>query len=214
MPGFHLIETMLWRPGEGVALLERHRARLARSARALGFRCEPDALEPAIAAAVEGRRAAALRLRLTLERDGRLAASATAFEPQPPETLWRLLVAERRVDAGDPLTRHKTSRRRLYDGERSRLLPGSGCDEVIFLSGEGAVADGGITSVFVADPAAPSRLLTPPLSDGCLDGVLRASLLEAGRAREASLSLDELATAPALFVGNALRGLIRARLLR
>jgi para-aminobenzoate synthetase / 4-amino-4-deoxychorismate lyase len=44
-----------------------------------------------------------------------------------------------------------------------------------------------------------------------LPGVLRRSLIEAGRADEADLTLDDLAGG--FVVGNALRGLVPARLL-
>lgn len=209
--GFRLIETLLWRDG-GAPRLAGHEARLARSAAALGFAFEPAALRRALAAAVAGREAETLRLRLTLGRDGDLEATATAFEPLPPGTLWRLLVSGRRLDQDDPLLRHKTSRRALYDGERARLLAGGAAEEVVFLNRAGRLADGAITCLFAADPAAPERLLTPPLAEGCLASVLRAELLAAGRAREAPLTLAEARAAPALFVGNALRGLIPARL--
>ncbi|MEX2629988.1 MAG: aminotransferase class IV [Tistlia sp.] len=219
-PDFRLIETLLWRRGVGIALLARHRARLAGSARDLGFRFDPEAFEASLRAAVAEAApepgaepaAEALRVRLTLARDGALEATAEPQPATPPELAWTLVVSERRLEESDPLLRHKTSRRDLYDGERARLLPGSGAQEVLFLNRAGRVADGGITCLYAADPAAPAVLRTPPLADGCLDSVLRAELLAAGRAREASLTLGDLRAAPALFVGNALRGLIRARL--
>ncbi|HXE37716.1 MAG TPA: aminotransferase class IV, partial [Azonexus sp.] len=53
-------------------------------------------------------------------------------------------------------------------------------------------------------------LLTPPLSSGCLPGVLRAELLGSGRAREAILRPEDLVSG--FWLGNALRGLIRVEL--
>ena len=55
------------------------------------------------------------------------------------------------------------------------------------------------------------KLLTPRTDLGLLPGVLRRSLIEAGRAEEADLTLDDFADG--FLVGNALRGLIPARLL-
>lgn len=210
-PDFRLIETLLWQDGRAPRWA-RHEARLTHSAAALGFACDRAAVRRALAAAVAGREGERLRLRLTLARDGTLEASATAFEALAPGTAWRLAVSERRLDQDDPLLRHKTSRRALYDGERARLLAGGAAEEAIFLNRAGRFADGGITCLYAADPAAPAVLLTPPLADGCLDSVLRAELLATGRAREAPLTPAALRRAPALFVGNALRGLIPARL--
>ena len=82
-------------------------------------------------------------------------------------------------------------------------------DELIYLNGAGHVCEGTITNVF-ADLG--QGLVTPPISDGLLPGVLRASLIAEGHAREAVLTPGDLAGARALYVGNALRGLIPARL--
>ena len=54
--------------------------------------------------------------------------------------------------------------------------------------------------------------LTPPLSAGILPGVLRAELLARGVARVARLYVDDLARAEAVFMGNALRGLMPVRI--
>lgn len=213
MPGFELIETLLWQAGTGAPRLALHRARLERSAATLGFACDWAAVERKMRAAAEASGAERLRLRLTLARDGAVSATAVPCAPEPPDAVWRLRISECRLDQSDPLLRHKTSRRALYDGERERLLAGLGAEEVLFLNRAGRVADGGITCPYVADPQRPGLLRVPPLADGCLDSVLRAELLAAGRAVEAPLGLGALRTAPALFVGNAVRGLIPARLL-
>ena len=53
-------------------------------------------------------------------------------------------------------------------------------------------------------------LLTPPLSLGLLPGVLRRSLIEEGRAKEAELRAGDLQDG--LMIGNSLRGLVHAKL--
>jgi 4-amino-4-deoxychorismate lyase len=55
-------------------------------------------------------------------------------------------------------------------------------------------------------------LLTPPLTSGLLPGVLRAELIRERKARGEVLKLDDLRHRK-LFVGNSLRGLIRAELI-
>ncbi|HSJ78955.1 MAG TPA: aminotransferase class IV, partial [Erythrobacter sp.] len=54
-------------------------------------------------------------------------------------------------------------------------------------------------------------LLTPPLHLGLLPGVLREDLIATGKAREANLTLDDLQHG--FWLGNALRGLMRAELI-
>ena len=57
-------------------------------------------------------------------------------------------------------------------------------------------------------------LLTPPLSCGLLPGVMRRHLLETGRAVEQILLREDLLEASAIFVSNALRGLVPVTLRR
>ena len=57
-------------------------------------------------------------------------------------------------------------------------------------------------------PPPPARLLTPPAALGLLPGVLREQLIAEGRAREGELTLDDLTGG--FWIGNALRGLMRA----
>ena len=55
------------------------------------------------------------------------------------------------------------------------------------------------------------QLLTPALSSGLLAGTLRADLLASGRAREAVLTLNDLDAADVVYLGNSVRGLVRAQ---
>jgi para-aminobenzoate synthetase / 4-amino-4-deoxychorismate lyase len=78
----------------------------------------------------------------------------------------------------------------------------------VLVDPRGRVTEGSFTSVFVERDGV---LLTPPLALGLLPGVLRRSLIEAGRAREAELTLDDLE--PGFLIGNAVRGLVPACLI-
>jgi para-aminobenzoate synthetase/4-amino-4-deoxychorismate lyase len=108
--------------------------------------------------------------------------------------------------SADALARHKTNWRDLYDSEFARLTKSLGCDEVIFLNERGEVVEGSRTNIFVTRDG---MLLTPPLSAGALDGVLRRVLIDEGRCVEATLLLGDLANVE-VYLGNSLRGLIRA----
>ena len=79
-----------------------------------------------------------------------------------------------------------------------------------FLNERGEVSEGTITNVFLD---LGGDLLTPPATCGLLPGVLRAELLASRICREAVLAPADLARGR-LFVGNALRGWIPARLAR
>ena len=212
-PSFQLIETLRWSRAEGYALLNQHLARLTASAARFGFPCDAAKVLAALDAAVAREARAAghddLRLRLLLDRDGGLQVAASALAPRDPEAVWRYVLSERRVDPEDPLLYHKTTRRALSAGERARLEAETGCDEVVFLNSRGEVTEGAISTVFVERGG---RLLTPPLACGLLPGTLRQALLDdpAVEIEERVLRAEDLATAEAVYLGNSVRGLIRA----
>ncbi|MBB2839943.1 UNVERIFIED_ORG: 4-amino-4-deoxychorismate lyase [Rhizobium etli] len=208
MTDFSLIETLRWQPGDGFIRLRLHFARLSRSARRLGFPQPVDAaakLEDAVAGA-----AGPLRIRLTFDAQGRIEVTSAAFMPLAPETVWTVRIAETRLDSTDRLLRHKTTRRAVYEVARAEYAPDE-ADEVILLNERGEVCEGTITSVFLDDGTGTLR--TPPISCGLLAGVLRTELICTRKARVGRLTLAEL-DAGTLYIGNSLRGLIRAKLVR
>ena len=111
------------------------------------------------------------------------------------------------VDPADFRLRHKTSDRGFYDAARTE----AGAFEVLFVRPDGLVTEGSFTSIFVED--GDCGLLTPPAALGLLPGVLRHTLLEEGRACEAPIQADALRGRD-LWIGNALRGLLPARMLQ
>jgi para-aminobenzoate synthetase/4-amino-4-deoxychorismate lyase len=111
------------------------------------------------------------------------------------------------VDAGDWRLRHKSTDRWFYEAGLDAARD-AGADEALFVRDDGMITEGCFNTVFVERDGV---LLTPPASLGLLPGVLRRSLIDQGRAREAEVTLDHLVDG--FLVGNALRGLRKARLL-
>ena len=204
---FGLIETLLWTRDEGFFLLAEHLERLRRSSARLGFRCDESRVVEALTGAAEsfpGAAAARLRVRIVLSADGAIESSAAQIEPVAANAVWTVAIAARRFDSGDPLLRHKTTRRELYETELAR----ANADEVLFLNERDEVCEGARANVFLAREGV---LLTPPLSSGLLPGTLRAHLLREGRAREAVLRLADFEGAE-FYMGNSVRGLVRGAL--
>ncbi|PWB91190.1 aminotransferase class IV [Methylocystis sp. MitZ-2018] len=205
---FGLIETLLWTRDEGFRLLPEHLARLAASSAALGFAHDEARVRDALNAAVAGRSNGRLRVRLVLARDGRIETSVTPIEPIPFDTVWRVAVAKRRFSSADPLLRHKTTRRARYEDALTDAAQRSGVDEVLFQNERGELCEAARCNLFAPQG---DILLTPPLSCGLLPGTLRAALLAQGRARESILQLEDISRSE-FFLGNSVRGLVRARL--
>ena len=203
-PGFELIETMRLVSGD-IPLLNLHMDRLETSASALGFVCDRSRVQAAVRDQVSARPVGAYCLRLRLAHDGRLALNCT---PLPAaSSSWRAIVADQLLDRGTYLLRHKTTARSLYDQVLARLP--EAVFDAIFLNAQGEVCEGARSNVFVERNGI---LLTPPLSCGVLPGVMRRHLIESGRAIEQVLTRDDLQDAPALYLANALRGLLRVEL--
>jgi branched-subunit amino acid aminotransferase/4-amino-4-deoxychorismate lyase len=149
-----------------------------------------------------------LRVRLVLSRDGAIETSGAPIEPIPSDAVWRVAVAERRFSSADPLLRHKTTRRALYEDALTEAAQRCGADEVLFQNERGELCEAARCNLFVPQG---EILLTPPLSSGLLPGTLRAALIAQGRARESTLRLEDIAQSE-FFLGNSVRGLVRARL--
>jgi 4-amino-4-deoxychorismate lyase len=205
---FGLIETLLWSEAEGFSLYDEHLARLEHSSSSLGFSFDKGAVADALARAVNSPPAPRLRVRLVLSRDGRIETSVAVIEPVAPDAVWRVAAARRRFSSSDPLLRHKTTRRDLYEAELAEAHARIGADEVLFLNERDELCEGARTNVFVARDGI---LLTPSLACGLLPGVLRAHLLESGRARESVLRVADLADGAEFYMGNSVRGLVRAQ---
>jgi para-aminobenzoate synthetase/4-amino-4-deoxychorismate lyase len=197
-----LIETLRYESAAGFVRLERHLARIAVSAAALGVPFDADLAVETLRACV-GAAPVVLRVRLTLAEDGALAAVAEPFVASSAP--WRFALSRERVSSCDPLLRHKTSRRELYERERARLS--ATCDEVVFVNEQGELTEGSRTNLFLE---LEGELFTPPVASGLLGGCLRAELVEEGHAIEAPLTPADLARATRIFLGNSLRGLVPA----
>ncbi len=204
---FELIETMLFVPGEGIWLRERHMARLQASAAYFGFQFKPDEIAQAVDRKIGETPEQRLRVRLLLAEDGVTTVTATPLPEPKPDPVMRYVISPTRLDPENAFLFHKTTRREIYDSEWQHYADTAGSDEVVYLNKDGALAEGSRTSIFIERDGV---LLTPKLSAGLLPGTLREQLLADGRAQEAELRLDDLKKADRVFLGNSVRGLVRA----
>ncbi|MDB5679885.1 aminodeoxychorismate synthase component I [Sphingomonas bacterium] len=195
-PTIDLIETMAFDPVEGIALLERHLARLKTSANLLGFAFDRHAARNELQAATFRLREPK-RIRLLLARSGAVAIEVASLPAFPTDPIM-VKIAQIPVGRADFRLRHKTTDRAFYDEARD------GAFEVLF-ERDGQLTEGSFTSLFVERDGV---LLTPPLRLGLLPGVLRGELLDGGRAVEAVLTRADLADG--FLLGNAFRGLMPA----
>jgi len=132
----------------------------------------------------------------------------TADLPKYPESV-RLSVREHGRHASSALTGVKTTSWlnnvwALAEAQRE------GFDEVLLLNERGEVSECTAANIYVVRN---DKVVTPPLSSGCLEGVTRGVLMEiaseAGTSvREQSLHLEDLLTADEVFITSTNRNVI------
>lgn len=205
-PDFGLIETLRFEPANGFLRLEQHLQRLQSSAKQLGFVCDIAAIRTKLQA--NGTSDQTLRVRLCLTADGETEIITAPFQPLSADAQWTVTIAKTRLNSADPLLRHKTTRRAIYETARAEFTPMQ-ADEVLLLNEKDELCEGTITSLFV--DMGDGHLLTPPLECGLLNGILRQELLQNGTAKTAILTMQDLQNAKQIFVGNSLRGMIPTR---
>lgn len=195
--GFRLIETFCYRPGQGIMRGALHWQRLQASAEVLGFGFD---LADILQRVKQIESDDVLRCRLTLGRAGDVQLT-TAPMPVSLDKM-RFVIATERLSSTDPLLRHKTTRRDVFDQARA-AMPGD-IDEAVFLNERDEICEGTITNISIL--TADGHHLTPPLRSGCLPGVYRQSQLNNGHWREAVLTLADLRDAVSIDLVNTLRG--------
>jgi para-aminobenzoate synthetase/4-amino-4-deoxychorismate lyase len=200
---FELVETLRLEGGV-YPLLARHLARLASSARHLGFPLDRGAVEAAL-----GREAAAgepRRVRLLLAEDGGVRTESAAL-PSPAAEPMPVALATARVSRHDPALFHKTTRREPYDAAR-RERPDA--FDVLLSNAEGELTEFTIGNLVLE---VDGERVTPRLDGGLLPGVMRAELLARGEVRERTVRVEDLGRARRLWLVNAVRGWVPVRLL-
>jgi para-aminobenzoate synthetase / 4-amino-4-deoxychorismate lyase len=223
---FFLIETMLW--DGGYPLLELHLDRLEDSAAYFDFACDRAAVRAALEdharpfadhqladqqfadpTASSPRSPRRVRL-LMVDDEGHIQIASEALPPSgDPSHVGRVTVSSTRTDPADATLYHKTTHRRLYNRAFEQAVR-DGFDDVLFLNLRGEVTEGAISNVFVVKDC---RWFTPPIQCGLLPGVYRRHLLETRpEIEERVLSLDDLRSADAIYLCNAVRGLRRVTL--
>ena len=185
--------------------LKAHKSRLKKAAQALGYPFNERAFTKSLLPLQNCK--TPQRVRLTLNAEGTFNLAHSDYNEIKS---LKLSISKYPLTPDVQNTSHKISNRQFYDGERERLRALTGADEVVFLNAKNELCEGSFTSLFIEKDG---KLFTPPLNAGLLPGILRAELIETGKAQEKDISLDDLLTAKTLYLGNSLRGLIPAALI-
>jgi para-aminobenzoate synthetase/4-amino-4-deoxychorismate lyase len=195
---FELVETLRLERG-GYPLLEGHLARLASSARQLGFALAPDVVRDALRREALAAAGASRRVRLLLSAGGAVRTEAAPL-PAVSAAPRPVALAAVRVSRRDRTLFHKTTRRGIYDAARAgrpEVL------DVLLANEEDEVTEFTIGNVVLDLDGAR---VTPPRDAGLLAGVQRGALLARGAVVERPVRVADLARARRMWLVNAVRG--------
>ncbi|MEP3476444.1 MAG: aminodeoxychorismate synthase component I [Hyphomicrobiales bacterium] len=220
-PEFSLLETMAYSPKKGVLLLEEHLNRLEKSAAYFLYPYDKEKILSLIdfitqQASAYLSKQSLLRLRLLLHKNGNITITPTEIEAIDEETIWTIALSKEEMQSKNLFLYHKTTNRAFYDDVRTAVQSQAQkdgsvkIDEVIFQNEKGELTEGSFTNIFVK---INGELKTPAVESGLLPGTLRQSLIEQGKATEEILTIKDVLSAEEIYVGNSVRGLIKAKLI-
>lgn len=209
--GNGVFETLAFRDGAFVAL-ERHHVRLIHSCTAMGL--QVPSLEVFRAGLIEVMKANSMteaRLRFTVsageglpatnavEGKATLLAVATPLKPWPPTE--SVVIVPWTRNEHDPLAGIKST---SYGGNVRALAHAKahGAGEAIFANTRGHLCEGTGSNVFLVRDG---RVLTPPLSSGCLGGVTRALVIESSTVIEQDILIEWFEQADEAFLTSSTR---------
>jgi len=204
---FSLIETILWQPGYGFALLGLHLKRLSDSARYFGFIYERKYITKCLEDISRSfDKTKDYRVRLLLDRNGRPSISYSIIRDE--NALKRIAISAVKTNSSDKWLFHKTTNRSIYESEHDKYKR-LGYYDVLFLNEKGQVTEGAISNVFIEKNGI---YYTPPLECGVLNGIYRRFLFKKSGSgiREKIIYPKELLTADNIFLTNAVRGMVKA----
>ena len=209
--GNGVFETLAFREG-GFVALERHHVRLIHSCAALGLPVPPlNDFRAALMEVMLANGMSEARLRFTVSAgegppattptDGlpTMLAVATALKPWSPTE--SVVIVPWTRNESDPLAGIKST---SYGGNVRALAYARqrGAGEAIFANTRGLLCEGTGSNVFLVRDG---RVLTPPLSSGCLAGVTRALVVESSGAIEQDIPIESFVHADEAFLTSSTR---------
>ncbi len=207
-----LFETLRLKDGK-IRHLAAHLARLHAGAACLGFHVPlPDKeIGQAMTALAKAQGQQDGVLRLTLTRGPARRGLLPPAEPHPtllltlapagaePGPARAIIATVTRRNEFSPASRFKTLN--VMDALLARREAAArGADEALLLNSQGRLAEGTIANLFVV---IDGEVLTPPVADGALPGVMRAEVIDRLSASVAPLNPADLAAASEAFLTNA-----------
>jgi para-aminobenzoate synthetase/4-amino-4-deoxychorismate lyase len=201
---FSLLESLLLKKGT-FPYLERHLARLQRSATYFGYPFSLSLVKKALKSHAAEHLEGEHKVRLTLSKQGEIAITSEPVQPIPTPVKVRL--AKQPIDIHNRFYYHKTTHRTMYEQHKKEHPD---VFDVLLWNTEGQLTEFTIGNLVIEIDGIK---YTPPVSCGLLAGVMRETLLNEGIIQERILTKADLARATRIWLINSVRGWLPAQLI-
>lgn len=207
-----LFESMLWYKGQ-IPLTPFHIQRLSKSAAYMGLFFPEINFREVVEELIGENELTTdvLRLRMTLYRNfGKMYtplsdASSYLIECEPLQkplfsTIENLGIYRENLKSESALSNLKSGNSLFYVLAK-QFAAAHFYDEVLLLNTSGNVAEAASSNVFMVKN---NKIYTPPLTSGCVDGVMRSYIMQNFLAEEIDFTLEDIKSAEEIFLTNAI----------
>ncbi len=197
---YEIIETMLIENGK-IFLFNEHLYRMKQTAEFFLFTFNNNKIRNKINSILKKLDNKKHKLKISLNKWGRLNLFISSIIEHNKEI--KVILSNKQIDSRNKFQYFKTSNRQLYDSEYKKISK-QGFFDVIYFNGNGELAEGAITNIFIYKNDVIS---TPPINAGILPGVYRKYLLKNNSSIiERKLIKEDLIEADKIILTNSVRG--------
>ncbi|HDP16239.1 MAG TPA: aminodeoxychorismate synthase, component I, partial [Candidatus Omnitrophica bacterium] len=125
-----------------------------------------------------------------------------------PKGTAKVVFSDKRVSSRDSFFYHKTTNRKLYDGELRKWRK-KGYFDAIFSNEKNQITEGAVSNIIIKKGR---FYYTPPVSCGLLRGVYREYILKSRKIplKEKILYKSDIRKADKIYMVNSVRGMVEA----
>ncbi len=205
---FALITSIAYQRETGLQHHEQHMQRLADSADVFGFAFNATNTLAAIQAAVtdcEGDQH--YKIRCAIHKNGHIDIKVIATQASSQVILKQLIHSE--IADNNPFLQHKTTHpsvRNVYDQYRQQHCTLQN-EDVLFINQCGYISETSRHNIFICQNG---KWFTPPLSCGCLPGIMRTHVMHEKNAQEKCFTPADSLDCDGIWVCNSITGLVQA----
>ncbi len=201
--GLGVFETLLVKEGKPI-FLKAHIDRLNKGLKTLNI--EQSLSEEEVRGQIETLQAETCAVRISVSDQNQvLTTRPVTYKSEDYESGFSLKISEITRNPKSHVTYIKSLNYIDNGLERERAIE-EGFNEVLFLNGDGFVAEGSTTNVFWMKDG---KLYTPAIECGLLEGVMRRWVMSQHPVVEGHFSLDSLLTCEGAFLTNSLMGIMK-----